>query len=295
MPLELVDRESAFHAVLDDLTQQPAVGVDTESNSLYRYHERVCLIQISTPTMDYVIDPLAVDVRPLGELFSSPGVEKVFHAGEYDILCLKRDYGFSFHRVFDTMIAGRVLGLSHLGLSAMLGERFGLRLDKKMQRADWGKRPLDDHRLQYAAMDSRHLIVLRDALLGELQARGLTAAAREGAVALCRLQYRAKLFNPDSCLRWPEARTLEATEQAVLRELFCWREETAKLLDEPPFRILSNDSLVRLALLQPRSLQALEFTEGSCGRSLQRYGPALLLAIARGSERARSAPLVRQS
>jgi ribonuclease D len=295
MPVELVDREPAFHAALEDLMQQEAVGVDTESNSLYRYHERVCLVQISTPKADYVIDPFAVDVRPLGELFASPSIEKVFHAGEYDVLCMKRDYGFNFHRVFDTMVAGRVLGLAHLGLSAMLGERFGITLDKKMQRADWGRRPLDEHRLQYAAMDSRHLLVLRDALLAELAVRDLTAAAREGAAAVSRLQYRAKPFNPDSCLRWPEARTLEPGERSILRELYCWREDTARTLDEPPFRVLSNDALVKLALLQPRSLQALEFVDCSCGRLLHRHGPGLLQAIARGSERARSASLMRES
>ena len=86
------------------------IGVDTESNSLYAYYHQVCLIQISLPGRDYVVDPLTVDVKPLGTLFANPACEKIFHAAENDILGLKRDYEFTFTNVFDTMLAARIMG-----------------------------------------------------------------------------------------------------------------------------------------------------------------------------------------
>ena len=88
-----VDKPDTFNQMLGDLTAQPRLAVDTESNSLHAYRERVCLIQFTTPTRDYVIDPLALqDMNALGPIFSNPNIEKIFHAAEYDLICLRRDF-----------------------------------------------------------------------------------------------------------------------------------------------------------------------------------------------------------
>ena len=119
------------------LQDSPVLAVDTESDSLYVYFEKICLLQFSTPDTDYLVDPLVVDLTPLGDLFADERYEKVFHAAEYDILCLKRDYGFTLANLFDTMISARVLGWKRYGLGSILQDRFNVQLNKRMQRYNW--------------------------------------------------------------------------------------------------------------------------------------------------------------
>src|SRR5438045_2474555 len=96
-PPVLIAAPESLAQLIDVLAREPAVGVDTESNSLFAYRERVCLIQFSTPAQDYIVDPLALaDLSPLGALFANPAQQKIFHAAEYDVICLKRDYDFKF-------------------------------------------------------------------------------------------------------------------------------------------------------------------------------------------------------
>ncbi|HUM63014.1 MAG TPA: ribonuclease D, partial [Anaerolineaceae bacterium] len=146
----------------DAITAEPLLAIDTESNSLYAYRERVCLVQVSTPQTDYLVDPLALtDLSALGSLFADSRRQKIFHAAEYDILCLKRDYNFTFNNIFDTMIAARILSYPQVGLGNLLSAWFGIELEKKYQRADWGKRPLPQAMLDYARMDTHYLFDLR--------------------------------------------------------------------------------------------------------------------------------------
>ena len=106
--LAWVDTPARFKEMLSQVMGQPVVAIDTESNSLYAYQEQVCLVQISTIDKDYLVDPLALkDLSELSGLFESPDIEKVFHAAEYDLMCLMRDFGFQFNNIFDTMLAGR--------------------------------------------------------------------------------------------------------------------------------------------------------------------------------------------
>jgi ribonuclease D len=154
------------------LATQALVAVDTESDSLYSYFEKLCLVQFSTPDTDYIVDPLALSLDPLASIFADARIEKVFHAAEYDILCLKREYHFTFANIFDTMIAARILGWKHVGLGNILQERFGVTLNKKMQRADWGRRPLTAEQLAYAHADTHYLLALRSLQKAELLQRG---------------------------------------------------------------------------------------------------------------------------
>jgi ribonuclease D len=118
-----VDDQINLKRMAEHLSMQTRVAVDTESNSLHAYRERVCLIQFSTPKRDYVVDPLALeDLSLLAHLFSSAKVEKIFHAAEYDLICLKRDFGFEFNNLFDTMQAARILGYQYVGLDSILAK-----------------------------------------------------------------------------------------------------------------------------------------------------------------------------
>jgi len=139
----LITRQAALQRLADTLRGEKIIAVDTESNSLYAYQEQVCLIQFTARGIDYLVDPLALDdLSPLAPVFSDPAIEKVFHAAEYDLICLKRDFGYTFNNLFDTMVAARILGRELYGLGAILEEEFGVQVDKRYQRANWGQRPL---------------------------------------------------------------------------------------------------------------------------------------------------------
>ena len=120
-PPVMVDQVKDLNNLVHLLENQPRVAVDTESNSLFAYMEQVCLIQFSIPGSDFMVDPIALpDLSPLAKLFSDPKIEKIFHAAEYDLICLKRDFNFEFNSVFDTMQAARILGRTNVGLGGML-------------------------------------------------------------------------------------------------------------------------------------------------------------------------------
>lgn len=270
-----------------DISRGPAVAVDTESDSLYSYFEKVCLLQISTRDTDYVVDPLVLsDLAPLAPFFADAGIEKVFHASEYDILCLKRDYGFTFANLFDTMIAARVLGWKNVGLGNILQERFGIALNKKMQRADWGHRPLTAEQIAYAREDTHYLLALRQIQLAELEQRGRLDEAREEFERLTRVEPAVRHFDPEAYWNMDGARDLVPAELGILRELFKYRDAQARKEDRPPFKIMSDSTLLSIAKANPRSLHDLNGTGGVSSYAVQRYGPAIL----RAAEHGRAAP-----
>jgi len=213
----LIADPTGLTSLVHDLARARVVAVDTESNSLFAYRERVCLIQFSTASGDYLVDPLGFsDLSALAPLFANPRQQKVFHAAEYDILCLKRDYGFEFAAIFDTMIAARTLGWPQLGLAAILEGRFGVKMNKKFQRANWGQRPLTPEQLDYARLDTRYLIPLRDILSAELAAAHRMEEAGEEFSRLARLGARsdANGYGPPGFWRINGARELAPRQAA---------------------------------------------------------------------------------
>jgi ribonuclease D len=289
-PLLIAEPEGLARLVAA-LAAEPALGVDTESNSLFAYRERVCLIQFSTSQQDYILDPLALpDLSALGPLFANPTQQKIFHAAEYDLICLKRDYDFKFTNVFDTMVAARTLGWPRLGLGAILQERFGVTMNKRFQRANWGERPLTDELLDYARLDTRYLVALREVLAAELAAAGRAEEAQEeferlersagGALALAGSDGDGA--NPHAFWRVNGARDLTPAQAAVLRELYLYREQQAARADRPPFKIMSDQTLVEVARVQPLSMEALEPLPGMTPPQIRRHGMRLLQAVRRG-------------
>ncbi len=266
------------------LATGPAFAVDTESNSLFAYREQVCLVQITTfGGDDYVIDPLAIkDLSPLGPLFADESIEKVFHAGEYDLICLKRDFGFEFRNLFDTMIAGRILGRDVVGLSAMLEIEFGITLDKKWQRANWGIRPMPAAQLAYARMDSHFLIPLRDILHRELVENDRTALADEDFHRLERTPVPQINGEKDTIWKIVGRTDITPIQMAVLQRLYEYRDSQARRANLPPFKILTNDTLVALTQALPKQMEDLETITGLSPRLRERHGSSLLECVARG-------------
>jgi ribonuclease D len=281
----LITQTGQLAAMLRRLVAEPSVGVDTESDSLYVYHEKVCLIQLSIPDADYLVDPLApgLDLAPLGKLFASPHVVKIFHAAEYDVMCLKRDAGFEFRNLFDTMWAARILGWNQIGLAAILEEHFGVRLDKRWQRHNWGRRPLERAALAYARLDSHYLLGLRDIQMRDLAARGRSEEARE-AFDLVAAVAAQQPHEPraDDFWRIKGAGDLASRSQAVLRELCLFRDREAQRRDWPPFKIMGDKTLLALAQTKPHRMHDLDHLAGMTPLQIKRYGEGVIDAVTRG-------------
>ena len=286
LPLpEVVDSPTQLAELLEVLTGEPVVAVDTESNSLYAYGEQVCLIQFSVHGTDYVVDPLAgLDMSLLAGFFADPKIQKVFHAAEYDVVCLKRDFGFRFANLFDTMWGARILGWAHVGLGDVLREHFGVRTKKRYQRYNWGRRPLDPEALIYAAMDTHYLLPLRRLQAESLKERGHVEEAREAFDEIAASEPSFRAFDPQGFWRIKGAHDLDGRGQAVLQALFVWRDHVARRRDRPHFKVLGSRTLLELAEAQPRTLEELASVNGMRPIQLRRYGKSLLKAIKRGAE-----------
>jgi ribonuclease D len=274
-PPALVADPQALSRLVEALRSEPVVAVDTESNSFHVYRERVCLIQVSTPAADYIVDPLAVDVRPLEAIFCD-GRETVLHGADYDVRCLKREYGWRLPHLFDTMAAARRLGHPGLGLSALVEVNFGVKLSKSFQRSDWGHRPLTPSQIAYAALDTHYLLPLHARLAAELAARGLAAEAAAEFGRIAAVEPKDKVFDPEGYRRIKGGRDLDARGRAVLRALYVAREDRARSADRPPFKVLADHTLLELARRLPRTEAELARVAGVTPAVMRGMGQAIM-------------------
>jgi ribonuclease D len=269
------------------LAQESLLAVDTESNNLYAYRNRVCLIQISTRQKDYILDPLRIaDLSPLGDLLANPRIEKVFHAAEYDLIGLKRDYGFELHNLFDTMVAARICGIKAIGLGALLTNMIDTRIpvDKSHQRDDWGQRPLPKDSLIYAQIDTHYLPTLRDRLLAQLERDGHMPEAQELFEEYSHVPLVNPDFNPEGYWKIGIPRGLTRRQMAILRQLFLLRETLAEERDVPPFKVMNDAVLVALAEIAPDTKADLHQIRGMSEGQVYRYGGMILAAVAQGKQ-----------
>jgi ribonuclease D len=277
----LVQDVPGLAKLLDALRHEPSVALDTESNSFHVYRERVCLLQLSTREQDWVVDPLAVDVRPLGALLSD-GRETILHGADYDVRCLRREYGWRLPRLFDTMIAARRLGRTGLGLSALVEARFGVKLSKANQRSDWGRRPLSPDQLAYAALDTHYLLPIADDLRGELAKQGLLDQTQAEFQRIAAVEPKERVFDVEGWRRLKGARELDPAGRAVLRALWIAREARASEADRPPFKVLAEATMVELARRRPATPEAVARVPGVTPQVLRRLGEAIRDAIVAG-------------
>jgi len=282
-PPIFIAHQPALQRLANTLLREAQIAVDTESNSLFAYRERVCLIQFSTLQSDFIVDPLAlVDLSALAPVFSNPKCEKIFHAAEYDLICLKRDFGFEFGNIFDTMLASRILGREECGLGSILQEQFQVQLDKRLQRANWGQRPLPANLLSYARLDTHYLIALRDRLYGELEQSGRLPLAQEDFRRLCQVNGRKEDNGPQDWWRINGAHDLPAKNSAVLMELCRYRDNEARAADRPLFKVIGDKTLVAIAANCPKNEEQLSRIAGMSRLQMNRHGKNLLAAVRRG-------------
>ena len=285
LPPILVQTPAAWNACLAALREQDQLAVDTESNSLYVYREQVCLIQVSTLQQDYIIDPLALsNLDGLEDLMADPGVEKIFHAAEYDLIGMKRDFGFEFANIYDTMLAARILGRKRVGLASILKEEFQVQVNKRYQRANWGRRPLSPEQIAYARQDTHYLFDIRNLLERELQAARRVTEARESFSQVAMTPTPPpRCFCPDDFWSLLNGRyQFTPQQQAVLRELYIFREREAQRRNLPPFKILGNRTLIEVAEALPHYADEFQGIHGLTRRVISRYGRKLIHVVRKG-------------
>jgi ribonuclease D len=258
------------------------LALDTEGASFHRFVDRIYLLQLTAPGHSAIIDPLtAGPLASLGALLEDRSVEIVFHDADYDLRLLHQDYGWHVAHIFDTRVAAQLLGIRAFGLAALLERYFGLKLDKKHQRADWSMRPLTRGMLEYAAEDTRYLLELRDKLADELRAMNRWGWAEEEFARLEGTQWPAE-DSADAFLRVKGARDLTRRELAVLRELVQRRDAIAAELDRATFRVVGNETLLDVARQQPSTREQLAAIRGMPRGVVDRRGEEVLEAVKRG-------------
>ena len=283
-PLVMVEDQATLQRVAARLARCNAIGVDTEADSFYAYQEKVCLLQISDDEADYVIDPLALkrDLSPLAPVFANPDIVKIFHGADYDIVSLKRDHGFAFHNLFDSLIAAQLLGLPKFGLADLIERYFGIQLDKAFQRHDWAARPLLPEHLEYARGDTHWLRAIRELMSRKLVTAGKMKPFAEECRILEGRTWQGKGFDPEGWTRVKGSAVLDDEGKRVLRALWAYRDGQARQLDRPTFKVIPDEILLAVATRLPRRTSELDAVIASKSGLRRRHERGLLDAVAAG-------------
>src|ERR1700737_2921704 len=244
--IEVIATSSQLRELLPQLKSVNRVALDTEADSLHCYREKLCLLQISTPARDVIVDPLAdVDLAPLRDALANK--EIVLHGADYDLRLLRRNLGFVPQRIFDTVLAARLIGIHEFSLAALVQRYFQIELAKGSQKANWAQRPLPTRMAEYAVNDTRYLLPLAEQLETELKSRNRMEWFRQSCQRALEQAAIDRERDVDEAWRISGAGALCGRASAILRELWNWREKEAEAADRPPFHILQNRELLHSA------------------------------------------------
>jgi len=242
----MIETDAQLAEILPALREVDRIAVDTEADSLHCYYEKLCLVQLSFGGNDYLIDPLAqLDLAPLSAALAEK--EIVLQGADFDLRLLRRSINFIATRIYDTVIAARLLGIRAFSLAALVEQYFGVSLTKGSQKANWAKRPLPKHMAEYAMNDTRYLLPLAEKLEAQLRERGRLEWFRQSCQRALEQTAVQRVRDEDETWRITGAGTLDGRTSAVLRELWQWRDKEAQAADRPPFHILQNHLLLRAA------------------------------------------------
>lgn len=267
-------------AMIERIRSYELLAIDTEADSLHSYFDKVCLVQITSDGEDWIVDPLAgFPLHGLGEIFEDPTFVKVLHGADYDLRIMNRDFGFSMSNIRDTMICAQLLGYEAFGLAALLNRHFDVELDKSHQRADWSKRPLTQAMLRYAAMDTHYLADLVATLEEALRGLGRWEWAEEEFERLAAVRFVEPEPNPEAYLRIKGAKGLGQRELAALARLYDWRDAVARRQDRPPFKVMSNDTILGIASKLPPTPRELKAIKGMSGAQMARFKEQVLAIV----------------
>jgi len=279
---ELIENDADLKKIIPELQGETAIGVDLEADSMFHYQEKVCLVQISTQTLNLLIDPLSVgDFSPLSPVFADRGVRKIFHGADYDMRSLYRDFGIEVHSLFDTQIAARFLGLRETGLASLLHEKFHVSSDKKYQKKDWSQRPLPAPMLQYGVQDTFHLLPLAGILERALMEKGRLFCVEEECELLSRVRPNSSKKSP-FFPSFKGAARLDPRSLAVLENILSFRDQEAKRRDCPHFKVLGNKPIMEIVRIKPVTRTDLARIKDLSSKQIDRMGRALVEKVREG-------------
>jgi ribonuclease D len=242
----VIDTAERLHDALQELERASWIALDTEADSLHAYPEKLCLLQLSHPGGDLLVDPLAgLDLSELLKVMARHTL--ILHGGDYDLRLMYRTWRFVPASIFDTMSAARFVGETRFGLTDLLSQFLGLNLEKGPQKADWGQRPLTPRMTAYAEADARYLKPLQEKLSAELERLGRTEWHRELCARIVTDATQWEAPDPDLVWRLRGSHALDPMGLAVLRAIWHWREEEAIRANRPTFHVLNHDHAVGLA------------------------------------------------
>ena len=230
------------------------LAMDLEGeNNLHRYGIHLCLIQLSLNAKTYIVDPIKIEnITPLKDVLESEIVEKVIYAAEEDIKMLKHSCGIHLRAIFDVQIAAKILGIKEISLSSLVQDILGIPFEKisKLQKSNWNRRPLSNKQILYAAKDVAYLVQLKNMLEKQLITRGLHDDFRQKCRDLEKKEFR---LSEKRYLKLKYIRRLSNKEIIFLKHLYFARDKIARQLDFPPFWVIQNALLVKLAQRPPQS------------------------------------------
>ncbi|MBE9504003.1 MAG: ribonuclease D [Proteobacteria bacterium] len=281
----LIDTAKGLSEIIDRAMQADSVAIDTEFVWERTYYPRLGLVQIGVSEDEcYLVDTPAIgDVKAIGRLIANPGVVKILHDAQQDLIILNRVTGALPKNIFDTRCAAGFAGLSStISLSDLLRQLVGVKLSKTESRTDWLKRPLTERQVEYAIDDIRYMHTLRDKLLQRMKdSRREVWMEEERALYEETERYEEK----DPYTQYKKIkgkRRMSAQDSSMLKELAAWREETARKENRPRGHIVSDEALVNLCRLKPKASSQLKGVKGLYDGEVRRYGSAILKVVKKG-------------
>lgn len=244
----LVQDKKSLELALVHLNSAKILAIDTESSGFYTYHSKICLIQITVSGKNFLFDPLSqMDIKLLSNAFKNPGILKIFHSAIDDIKALKRDFGFEFKNIADTMYSSKLLGLEHNSLNYLVEFYHKVNLSKTEQKSNWEKRPLDKQQLQYAALDTAYLESIWEKMKSELERlKLLEEAISEFEKISEEPPHPKETTNEAHWYKFPEIESFSSEERRTIQDILTFREDKAKRMNKAPFRVLSNQNIIKI-------------------------------------------------
>uniref|UniRef100_A0A914Z9P3 HRDC domain-containing protein n=1 Tax=Panagrolaimus superbus TaxID=310955 RepID=A0A914Z9P3_9BILA len=295
IPLTIVDNKEELIKLVEKLNKLKLFAVDVEHHNYRTFLGLTCLVQISTYDHDYIIDPFPIwtEMWRLNEPFTNPKILKIFHGADFDIEWLQRDFGIYVVNMFDTFFAMKALGMSRLSLQYLVEYFCGITLGKELQKADWRIRPLTAEHLNYARGDTHYLLYcyehLRNDLLSKPAEQNLLKKVYNQSTLLCRKTFEQPRFSEMGYLKLISKRHPTNQQNFALKELWKWRDATAREVDESPDYVLPDHMLMQIAEVLPREANGII----SCCSPVPVYLKRDLLIIHKIMNQARDIPLDR--
>jgi ribonuclease D len=281
---DIITQPAELDDLIESLHNEPRLSLDVELDGFYNYSESVCVVTLSIPGRDYVLDSMALGAhtRVLERLTSRTGTPLLMHSGQNDVLALKRAYRMDFGMVHDTSVAAMLLDLPQTGLAALVEAYLGVTLEKGLQRHDWSRRPIEPEHVRYLVNDTRHLFRLHDLMWDELRKHELTEEYLIECRAVALSEPRPREFDPERFRRIKGHGQLTDRERGALKAVYAWRNNVARASDKAPFRVIGDHVLLELARQKPQTVDALKDIRGIGDWIVAQHADELLEAVRRG-------------